>query len=232
MNKTTALVFGYNKYALEIINNVIDTYGDIKIYSLDEKDTQDKQYYIEHFDLSDEWNGITNIVDIENAIAFCVLEDSAENIFLTISLRANFENLTIIALASNKESANKLSMAGANKVIPIVETTSDIITNILEKPISNGVLHEILYHESSLKIAQIRISCESHFNDEQLSSIDWNHYHGIIVLSVMHEDMSSEFIYSSKAKHHIVKEGDILVVVGYETDIEDFRKSIGGETCQ
>jgi len=226
MNKTTALIFGFNKYAVEIAAQVEDKYHNVKIYSLNQEHDG-----VEVFDLSDDWKSIENSIDAKNSIAFCVLEDTAENIFLTISLRANFKELNIIAISSNKESANKLMMAGANKVIPLVETTADIITNMLEKPISNSVLHSILYEESALKIAQVKISCNSHFRDEQLSSIDWGRYHGILVLSVMHEDMSSEFIYSSKAKHHIIKSGDILVVVGYATDIEEFKKSIGGDSC-
>ena len=228
-NSTTALIFGFNKYAFEIIHNVKDKYDNIKIYSLDKEDIQNKEYDVEYFDISDNWNGIEDDFDMQNSIAFCVLEDTAENIFLTISLRSNFKDLTIIAIASNKENANKLSMAGANKVIPLVETTSDIITTMLEKPISNKVLHSILYEESDLKIAQIKIDEQSHFKGEELSSIDWTHYHGIIVLSVMHEDMSSEFIYSSKMKDHIIRSGDILVVVGYEEDIKEFENKIGSK---
>ncbi|MEN4052404.1 MULTISPECIES: NAD-binding protein [Sulfurimonas] len=229
MAKTTALIFGYNKYAHEIMANVVDKYKHVKIYSLHEEDVEKSDGRVEIFDLSDEWLEIRKDVDIENSMAFCLLEENAQNIFLTISLRANFENLTIIAVASNNESANKLKMAGANKVIPIVETTSDIITNMLEKPISSKILHSILYEESELKIAQIKIDKESHFKDEQLTSIDWTRYNGIIVLSVMHKDMKSEFIYSSKAKHHIIQEGDILVVVGYEADIAEFEKKIGSK---
>lgn len=231
MNKTTALIFGYNKYAFEIITQVTKTYGNVKIFSLHDKDLEDEKYYVEHFDLSDEWGDIHSNVDLSNAVAFCALEDSAENIFLTISLRAHFEELSIVALATNKETASKLSMAGANKVIPIVETTADIITNMLEKPIANQVLNDILYHESTLKIAQIKLAYTSELRNEQLSNIDWNRYHGIIVLSVMHEDMSSEFIYSTKAKHHVIREGDILVVVGHERDIEEFKKTMEGIIC-
>jgi len=227
MVKTTALIFGHNKYADEIVANVKDKYEQIRIFSLHEDDVQASETKIEIFDLSDKWTELTKNVDISKSMAFCVLEDTAENIFLTISLRANFKELTIIAVASNSESANKLTMAGANKVIPLVETTSDIITNMLEKPISSKILHSILYEESALKIAQIKINKESHFKDEQLTSIDWTRYNGIIVLSVMHEDMKSEFIYSSKAKHHVIREGDILIVVGYETDIAEFEKKIG-----
>jgi len=229
MAKTTALIFGYNKYADEIVTNLKDKYEQIKVFSLNEDDVQNSEAEIEIFDLSDEWTELQKGIDISQSMAFCVLEDTAENIFLTISLRANFKELTIIAVASNNESANKLTMAGANKVIPLVETTSDIIANMLEKPISSKILHSILYEESALKIAQIKINKESHFKDEQLTSIDWTRYNGIIVLSVMHEDMKSEFIYSSKAKHHIIREGDILVVAGYEADISEFEKKIGSK---
>ncbi|ADN09477.1 NAD-binding protein [Sulfurimonas autotrophica] len=226
MAKTTALIFGYNKYAHEIIRNVKDKYNSIKVFSLDENDKAEGLYELEYFDLSDEWADMQKSVDMKNSMAFCVLEDTAENIFLTISLRANFKDLTIIAISSNKESANKLLMAGANKVIPLTETTSDIITNMLEKPISHKILHDILYEKSSLKIAQVQIGEESEFKDEQLTSIDWTRYNGIIVLSVMHEDLKSEFIYSSKAKRHIIKSGDVLIVVGFEKDIQDFENKI------
>lgn len=229
MAKTTALIFGYNKYANEIVTNVKNQYEQIKVFSLDEEDLQKSEEEIELFDLSDEWIELKRDMDVTNSMAFCLLEDTAENIFLTISLRSNFKDLKIIALASNSESAHKLTMAGANKVIPLVETTSNIITNMLEKPITSKVLHSILYEESALKIAQIKIDKESSFKDEELNSIDWTRYNGIIVLSVMHEDMKSEFIYSSKAKRHIIREGDVLVVVGYEADIQEFEKKIGSK---
>jgi len=231
MTKKTALIFGLNKYAYEIVNNVKDKYERVRIFTLNEDEVtkQSEDVTIDFFDLSDEWTEIHKNIDVSNSMAFCVLESTAENIFLTISLRANFKDLTIIAIASNEESANKLKMAGANKVIPLVETTSDIIANMLEKPISSKVLHSILYEESALKIAQIKISKDSHFKNEQLTSIDWTRYNGIIVLSVMHEDMKSEFIYSSRAKRHVIKEGDILVVVGYEEDIKEFERKIGSE---
>jgi len=226
MDNTTALIFGNNKYASEIIANVEDKYEHVRVFSLNDEYIHDD---VEHFDLSDSWENIREDIDAKQSIAFCVLENTAENIFLTISLRAHFDELTIIAIASNKESANKLKMAGANKVIPLVETTSDIITNMLEKPISSRVLNSILYEESDLKIAQIKISEESHFNNAQIANIDWSRYNGIIVLSVMHSDMQSEFIYSSKMEDHIIKPGDILVIVGYERDIQEFEKKIGSK---
>ena len=228
MSKRTALIFGHNKYAHEIISNVKKTYSNIRIFALADVD-DDSPYKVEKFDLSDEWKGIGEDINIEESIAFCVLEDMAENIFLTISLRSNFADLAIIAVALNRESANKLSMAGANKVIPLVETTADIITNMLEKPISSKILSNIIYEESDLKIAQIKIDTESKLENHKLASIDWTRYHGIIILSLIHADMKSEFIYSKKMKEYIIQSGDILVVVGYENDITAFEKIIGSK---
>ena len=221
-NKKTALVFGSNNYALEIARNVREEYEDVRHFSLEESEG-------EKFDLSDDWSSIENSIDEKNSVAFCTLEDNAENIFLTISLRAFFTDLTIIAIASNKENANKLSMAGANKVIPIVETTADIITNMLELPISNNVLNNILFEENDLKVAQIKIGENCTIKDEEILSIDWSRYRGVLVVALMHKDMKNEFIYSSKVKHHVLESGDTLVVVGYEKDIEEFRELIGSE---
>ena len=235
--KRSALIFGYNDYAVQVAKNVLHKYKDISVFKFDSDDTRAdlEDFNIETFDISDEWADLSDKYDIKNSVAFCVLEDDAENIFLTISLRSAFEDLTIIALSKNKESANKLSMAGANKVIPLVQTTASIIADMLDKPIVTEVLHSILYEQSDLKVAQIEIKENNCFLKENgdakyPSDVEWSREHGIIVLSVLHEDGSSEFIFSSKAKHHEIKKGDIFVVVGYETDIKEFEKLIGGDS--
>lgn len=227
MAKTKALIFGLNQYALEIEANVKSKYESVQIYALDTDEPIGTEMQTQSFDLSDEWSDIQESIDVENSIAFCVLESSAQNIFLTISLRAYFKEMLIIAIASDNESANKLKMAGANKVIPLVETTADIISNILEKPVSNRVLHSILYEESALKIEQVKIVDTAYFENKPISNIDWGRSSGIVILSVMHQDMSHEYIYASKIKKYLIKSGDILVVAGYEKDIEEFKKSIG-----
>jgi len=227
MKKVTAFIFGFNNYATEIIDNTLEKYKDVHIYSLNKEDEENQKYKIKSFDLSDEWGDIERLITSENSIAFCVLEDDAQNIFLTISLRASFKDLAIVSLAKNNESANKLEMAGANKVIPIVRTTADIIANMINRPVATKILHNILYEKSDLKIAQIMVENAERFDGKFPADIDWSRYQGIIVLSVMHENMSKEFIYSSQAKHKELKNGDTLVVTGYEKDIQEFEKLIG-----
>lgn len=228
--KKHALIFGYNEYGVEIAKNILNQYENITIFRLEkDSDFSDKKndLTIKEFDLSDDWTGTIGTYDIEKSVVFCSLEDVAKNIFLTISLRSAFSDLFIIALTNNNEDANKLRMAGASKVIPIVETTANIITDMLKKPIITKVLHDILYEDSDLKIEQVKIKNEKYFENKYPADIKWSRDHGVLVISIIHEDESSEFIYSSKTKHHYIKNGDIFVVVGYTKDIEEFKKYVG-----
>ncbi len=228
MKRVSALIFGYNELSQEIAGSLKDEYGEIIYFVRDQEINEaDIEGEIHLYDLTDDWNELDETIDIQKSIAFCVVDDEAENVFLTISLRAHFEDLLIVAIATNKESVHKLEMAGANKVIPIKETTADIITNLIEKPITNKVLHSILYEKSDLKIAQIEVENADVFGGEFPADIDWSRYQGIVVLSIMHQDLSTEFIYSSKAKRKPLQNGDILIVVGYEADIAAFEKIIG-----
>lgn len=220
MKKKVALIFGFNEYTFEIEKNIKSEYDAVHIFKLNEEGEN-------NFDLGDNWDDLNEKVNIKECIAFCILEDMAENIFLTISLRDTFSDLTIVALSDDIESADKLRLAGATRVLPTTQTTANVIVDILEKPIVTEVLHGILYEESALKIAQVKIEDNTVFDGKYPTDIEWSRDHGIIIISVVHEDMSSEFIYSSKAKHHIIKSGDIFVVVGYDADIKAFEKLIG-----
>jgi Trk K+ transport system NAD-binding subunit len=229
MKSRSALIFGYNEYGFEIARNVKQKYDEITVFSFDEiDDTVDYSldFRVEKLNINNDWDDFKSRYNIEESIVFCALNDEAQNIFLTISLRSAFENLTIIALANNNEDANKLTMAGASKVIPIVQTTATIITDMLKKPIITDVLHHILYEESLLKIEQITVGNSEYFDGKYPADIEWSREHGIIVISIMHEDMSSEFIYSSKTKHQKIQNGDIFVAVGYEADLENFKRLI------
>lgn len=229
MKEKIALIFGYNDYTLEIEKNIRSLYEKIYIFKLNEEEfiKDESKDGIKSFDLSDNWDELDQLADIEECVAFCVLEDMAKNIFLTISLRDTFKELMIIALAQDRESMNKLMLAGASRVIPSTQSTANVIVEMLEKPIVREVLHHILYEKSNLKIAQITVNDDQCFNGQYPADIDWSRDHGVIVLSVVHEDMSTEFIYASKVKHQQIKKGDIFVVVGYDTDIEEFEKLLG-----
>jgi len=218
-----ALLFGYNDYSKEIAKNISFKYKNIELFSMQENAETSL------FDLSDNWSDLQARFDMNNSVAFCVVEDDATNIFLTLSLRATFKELNIIAFCKNKEGATKLTLAGADKVIPLVQTTASMISDMLRKPIVTKVMHDILYEKSELKIAQIQVEKNAEFIGKHPFEVKWGEKYGIIVLSIMQDDINSSFIYSSKAKHKAIKNGDILIVVGYDNEIIEFESLIGSQ---
>jgi voltage-gated potassium channel len=230
MIEKNALIFGHNDYAYEIEKNIKPHYEKIYIFKLEEEFGQgaDDEFEIATFDLSDDWSILKGKVVIGECVAFCILEDMSKNIFLTISLRDAFRELKIVALAQDKESAQKLMLAGASIVIPAIQTTANVIVEMLEKPIVREVMHSVLYEKSDLKISQVKISDSSCFHSKSPLDINWEKEFGVVVLSIVHENSQTEFIYSIKTKEYHIKNGDVFVIVGYEKDIKEFEKIVGG----
>jgi len=219
MTEESALIFGNNDYATEIEKNIKYRYKYVEIFKLD-GDGENS------FDLSNNWDNINSRFDINNSIAFCVIDDMAKNIFLTISLREAFKDLIIVALAQDGESADKLKLAGATKLLPTTQTTANVIYEILEKPIVTKVLHNIFYEKGALKISEIKIENPNIFDKNYPISIDWGREYGILLLFIITKDGTNEFIYSSKIKHHKIEKGDTFIIVGYKKDINRFRELV------
>lgn len=231
--KRQAIVFGYNEYASQIVRNITSEYESVRYYVLlDESLASASQegFDVSQFDLSDDWEEIAMSNTLEDLIIFCALENIANNIFLTISLRATFETVQIIALANDQESSNKLKMAGANKVIPMVEATANVITGLLESPVSSNIVHRLLYEDSELKLAQITVAKTSEYVGHFLHEIHWHKHFGVIILAVVDNEIGTSFIFTGKGQRHKLDPGDMLIVIGYENDIKAFEHSIGGES--
>lgn len=231
MNYRHAIVFGFNEYAKQIAQQIQNEYEIFCVFAQDETEyrlAQESGFKVELFDLSEEWESIERQFELDSLIVFCALEDDAENVFLTISLRSVFWDLPIIALSGDYESSAKLKSAGANKVMPKLQITANVITEILEKPTVTEVLHNILYEESSLKIAQIVVPYGSSFVGKHLHDIDFALEYDVLVLAIVDHALSATFSFTSKGHNHHIDPQDILVVIGYDDKIIGLKAAIEG----
>lgn len=223
------IVFGYNEYAKEIASNFRLTGTLTRIYVIDDisfRRAEEDGFEVEMVELDDDWLEIGEKFDINKLICFCALDDDAQNVFLTISLRAEYADLFIVSLATSKDSANKLHLAGANKSIAKLETTANVIVESLEKPAVVDVMNEILYHNQELKLAQYTISESSVLANKKLHDITLHKEFNIIILAVADLELEAEFTFTSAGHNHLIDPGDVIVVMGKETDLEKFEKAI------
>ena len=94
------LVFGYNEYAKEITSNFILDKFHVHVYVIDDSSFQNAKedgLQVELVELDDDWLDIGRNFDVNNIICFCALDDDAQNVFLTISLRAEYEKILDVA---------------------------------------------------------------------------------------------------------------------------------------
>jgi len=223
------LIFGYNEYAKEIAANFEHDKFNVYIYVLTEGDLNSAHndgHKVELVELDDEWLDIGKNFQLEEVIAFCSLNDDAQNVFLTISLRAEYKELHIVSLATSKDSADKLRLAGANKAIPKLETTANAIVESLEKPAVVEFMTDILYNEKDLKLAEYIIKKGSILDGEYLHEVELHKTFDIIILAIADKELEAEFTFTAQGHNHQIDEGDVLVVMGREMNLEKFKDAI------
>ncbi len=224
------IVFGYNEYAKEIASNFKGDTLELRIYVIDDasyKRALDDGYTdVEKVEFDDDWVSIGKEFTISELTCFCALDDDAQNVFLTISLRAEYPRLNIISLATSKDSANKLHLAGANKAVAKLETTANVIVESLEKPAVVEVMNDILYHNQDLKLAQYTIKKGSVLEDMKLHDVKIHEEFDIIILAIADLELEAEFSFTSAGHDHTIDPGDVLVVMGKEDNLEKFEKAI------
>ncbi|WP_320036226.1 NAD-binding protein [Halarcobacter sp.] len=159
---------------------------------------------------------------------FCVSNSNKNNLFVTLSARNLDKNLKIISTSKTKAEAKKLLIAGATKVLNPNELTAQRIYRYMTKPLMLKVLDEILFSKSDLNISEIYINKESMLNGKFLKDITIHKKYNILLIGIMDKELGEQFIFNTKGINHKIDEGDILVVVGQNAELVEFREYIGG----
>jgi Trk K+ transport system NAD-binding subunit len=227
--KKEVLVFGYNAYAKEIIKNFIEDEFPVQVWVIDEQsffNAKNDGISVRLVELDDDWLDIQRDFNIQDLICFCSLDDDAQNVFLTISLRAEYKQLHIIALATSKESGDKLRLAGANRAIAKLETTAIVIVESLEKPGVVRFMNDILYSHKDLKLAEYVINKNSLLEGSYLHEIQIHKRFNILILAISSKELESAFTFVAQGHNHLIDAGNVLVVMGRENDLLEFEEMI------
>ena len=226
MNTHDVKVFGYGEFAKEIVEQVNEVYRSVTVYVLDQKSLEEVQKSGGEaclFDLGDNWDEF-DALNMDETLFICALDDDASNVFLTISLRDQFPDARLIAIASTQEHASKLRLAGAHKVISKLQATADILIEVLEKPIVTHVIQDILDEETLLKTMQLEITASSLYVGRNLADVSLQEHENIIILAVVSREFDTLFVFTARGSRHILEVGDVLVAIGYDEELESFKR--------
>ncbi len=230
MKRRDFLIFGCGEYAIQIAHNLQKSGQYVRYFTLDNQEIsllKDQGIEVFSFDLGDDWSQL-EIEEQKKYIVYCALCDEAENVFLTISLRMAFADISIIALASDLEHATKLKMAGADKTIVTQQITANLLYERISNPTASLLLQKILYENSNIKIAQITVEKRSELVGQSIASTkEIQDQYGVIILAIIDNTMQTIFSFTHKGLEYVIKEGDVLIVISLTEGIEAFRKATG-----
>ncbi len=157
---------------------------------------------------------------------FCVSFNNKNNLFITLSARNLNKDLKIVTISKTKSEAKKLQIAGATKVLNPNEIGAFRIYRYMSKPLMLRVLDDILFSKSDLNISEIYIEKTSLLKGTFLKDMNIHKDYNILLLGIMDEELSDKFIFNTKRINHKIDDGDVLVVVGKNQDLENFSNYI------
>lgn len=127
---------------------------------------------------------------IERARALiAALEGDAENLFVTLSSRALNPGLFIVARARQEESVDKLSHAGADRVVNPQELGAARMASFVVQP-NVAEFVDVVMHERSMdfRMREVEIPSGSKIAGKTLRDADLRHQAGILVLALRGDD--------------------------------------------
>ena len=148
--------------------------------------------------------------------------DDAVNLSIILTARSQNKNINIIARANNSKIKNKLLIAGANEVIAANDIAALVATEYIGQPIAFEAIDDILLNNENAVMDEIEIVSSSKFIGHKLQTINFRDSN-LILIGIIDMKNKQRFKFNPKKDQYILKEKDILVVIGYTESITNFR---------
>lgn len=171
---------------------------------------------------------VAQIEDVDAAVV--ALGDAQEAAILTTAILKKMGVYPIIARAANAQYAHVLKLVGADRVIIIEEQAAEDVAKRLLAP----EIHERVLLTTGHSL--VEMEARKLFSGKSLKELDIRNRFGVNVIAIHKKvtkiDESGKVIQSVEMNDlpgpdDVIEEGDILVVVGNEGDVEKMALSRG-----
>ncbi len=166
----------------------------------------------------------------------CITGDDVTNVYVTLTSRHLNKNIRVISRANLHENINKLYQAGADHVIRPFEIAGMLAAEFLGQPVAFEAISGILHNQTEIVMETILVSEGSWLIDQPLSRVELTGQKltllGVISANPIHfkhknkyQVKQQHFYFNPEAKF-ILRQDDILVILGRKFGIDHFRDQI------
>ena len=222
-------IFGYNRLSFEAITRLNQKEHDILIIETDPTIAaiaENKGFKTVSIDFRSD-NDLKSIgIGQDIDIIFCFLPEDSKNVFLTISARAIDQNLNIIAIVEDPQSAEKLIAAGANKIIDPYLICGQKIHEHIKKPDITTIMDHTVFGRHDLHVAEIIIPKGSYLENTYSSNLQISEKHNLVLLGIVDKELGDNLHFVVGETDHKLDAGDIIVILGPSREIKAFKKEV------
>ena len=222
-------IFGYDRAAVEVATYLRG--GDYRILIIDDDPDNLKLAEVQGFETTAiDYRDDTELakLDLGKVIdsVFCLFPDDAENVFLTLSVRALAPEVRIVSIAHGRGAVPNLRAAGADKVIETREISGLRIWDIITRPIVTGILDRTLFGQADLNLAEIPLPDTCFLIGRPVVDSGLEQDYDLMLMGLVDANGDEHFLYSPTAQDKRLAPGDVLLVIGPTTAIETLRSDL------
>jgi voltage-gated potassium channel len=193
-------------------------------------------YLVIHEDASR--NGVIQNAGINNGATavICTTGDDVINVYITLTSRHLNPDIRIISRANNQDNVNKLYQAGATNVIQPFEIAGMVVAEYIGQPVAFEAILGIIREQSHIIMATLCVHAGSFIVGMSVEEINLEQRKlmllGIVSANPTHQKhknsypVKNQYFYFNPAPHFVLREGDLLVVIGREYAIDYFRDQV------
>lgn len=229
-NRRRTIVAGAGPVAQEVARQLQNRGELVRMIDLD-PDRLDKArqsgFQVEKVNLQDDEELLSLGLDTEVDVFFSLLENDADNVFLVISIRALAPDLPIVSISESEDTVQRLTAAGATKVIDPYQISGYRIYEMVHRPVIAELMDRAVFGKGvDLEIAEIPVPAGSFVDGQYLDQLSLSSRYNLVVLGVVDRDYGDQLIFATNPKRHRIDVNDIIVVIGQEEELERLRRDV------
>ena len=156
-----------------------------------------------------------------------ITDSDAVNLSIILTARSQNQNINIIARANNEKVKKKLFLAGANEVISANETSALVAAEYIGQPIAFEAIDDILLNNAGAIMDEVEIIQNSNFIGHKLENIDFTKFN-LTLIGIVETSNHKKFIFNPTHDQYIIKEADILIIIGHKESVAKFKIELIG----
>lgn len=162
-------------------------------------------------------------VEHARALVACVNSD-ADNVLVTLTAKGMRDDMEVIARAKSDENERKLTRAGADRVILPASIGGRRIAALLTRPAVSDFLEGLGLGGIDYTLEEVTVGRGDDLDGVEVRDAGLRERYGVSVLAVRRNSGGLDTNPASAAR---LEAGDVLVVMGAESDVRAMRESHG-----